>query len=264
MHPIERLRFVARATGAPPDEVVREAAASLAGFAADPVSLVTACRRLIDRHPANGAIWWLCARTLLAADPADEAWRCHSEFHADPTVDELAHQLPDGAAVAVVGWPDRLAGAFARRGDVQVRVVDVDGDGPGFVRMLERLDVEAVDVAGSGLAPAVADTDVVVLEASAIGPDVALVAPGGWAAAAVARAAEVPVWLVGGRGRPVPAGLWPALQARLGTATTAPWERGIDLLPLGLVDQVAGPAGLQTPADVVATVETPDAAELRR
>ncbi|MCA9793579.1 MAG: hypothetical protein KC910_17330, partial [Candidatus Eremiobacteraeota bacterium] len=75
----------------------------------------------------------------------------------DPTVDELAHALPDGARVAVVGWPDRLAQAFARRGDVEVRVIDVDGDGPGFVRHLERLDVDAVDVAGSGAAAAVAD-----------------------------------------------------------------------------------------------------------
>ena len=264
MHPIERLRFVARATDAPPDDVVREAAASLAGFADDPVSLVTACRRLIDRHPANGAIWWLCARTLLAADPADEAWRCHSDFHADPTIDELSHLLPSSASVAVVGWPDRLASAFGPRGDVAVRVVDVDGNGPGFARMLERLDVEAVDVSVAGLAPAVGGADLLLLEASAVGPTHALVEPGGWAAAAVARAAEVPVWLVGGRGRPVPASLWPALERRLGGAARAPWELGIDVLPLDLVDQVAGPSGLQTVAGALATVETPDAAELRR
>lgn len=264
MHPIERLRFVARATGAPPDDVVQEAAASLASFADDPVSLVTACRRLIDRHPANGPIWWLCARTLVATDPGDEAWRCHSEFWEDPTADELAHGLPDGASVTVIGWPERLAGAFARRGDVQVRVVDVDGDGPGFVRALERLDVEAVDVAVSGLAPAVAASDLVVLDASAIGPRDALVAPGSWAAAAVARTSERPVWLVGGRGRVLPAGLWPALEGRLGGAARAPWDRGLDRLPLELVDQVAGPTGLLVVADALATVDTPDAAELRR
>ena len=66
MHPIERLRFVARDTGAPSDEVVRGAASSLAGFASDPASLLTACRRLIDRHAANGPVWWVCARTLSA------------------------------------------------------------------------------------------------------------------------------------------------------------------------------------------------------
>ncbi|MCA9233988.1 MAG: hypothetical protein KDA44_00855, partial [Planctomycetales bacterium] len=128
MHPIERLRFVARATSAPDEDVVSEAAASLASFASDPTSLVTACRRLIDRHPANGPVWWVCARTLLAADPADEAWRCHAELDADPTLDELAHALPDGGRVAVVGWPERLGAPLSRRGDLEVRVVDVDGD----------------------------------------------------------------------------------------------------------------------------------------
>lgn len=264
VHPIERLRFVARATGAPDDEVVHEAASSLAGFADDPVSLVTACRRLIDRHPGNGPIWWLCARVLLAADPRDEAWRCRDELAADPTVTELAHALPDGARAAVVGWPERLVPALVARGDVEVRVVDVDGDGPGFVRHLERFDVEAVDVPSSGLGPAVADADLVVLAASAIGPRDALVSAGSWAAAAVARTSERPVWLVGGRGRSIPRGLWPALLGRLGGAATAPWDRGVDLLPLELVDQVAGPAGLQVVAEALATVDTPDVAELRR
>ena len=264
MHPIERLRFVARATGAPPDDVVQEAAASLAAFADDPVSLVTACRRLIDRHPTNGPIWWLCARTLVAADPGDEAWRCHSDFHADPTLDELAHALPADASVACIGWPERLATAFSRRGDVQVRVIDIDGDGPGFVRALERIDVEAVDVPVGGLAPAVAGADLLLVEASAIGPEHALVEPGGWAAASVARTSPVPVWLVGGRGRLVPGGLWPALASRLGGSATPAWERAIDLLPLGLTDQIAGPSGLLPVAGALATVDTPDAAELRR
>lgn len=264
MHPIERLRYVARSTGAPEDDLVQEAAASLAGFAGDPAALVTACRRLIDRHPANGAIWWLCARTLLAPDPADEAWRCHSEHHADPTAAELAHELPPDITVVVVGWPERIPAALARRGDVEVFVVDVEGDGPGLVRMLERLDVLAVDVPASGMAPAVAEADLVLIEAGAIGPETAIVAPGSWAAASVAVAAGLPVWLVGGRGRTLPKGLWPALTRRLGGAATPTWELGVDQLPLTLVDQVVGPQGRRSVEDALATVETPDAAELRR
>lgn len=264
MHPIERLRYVARASGAPDEDVVQEAAASLAAFADDPTSLVTACRRLIDRHPANGAVWWVCARTLLAADPADEAWRCHSDLHADPTLDEAAHAIAEGAIVAVVGWPDRLGAPLSRRGDLEVRVVDVDGDGPGFVRMLERLDVDAIDIPTGGLAAAVATAELVLLDARAIGPEVALVGSGSWAAAAVARAAGVPVWLVAGRGRTLPAGLWSSLERRLGGPTTPPWGLGLDRLPLELVDQVVGPGGVAPVARALATVDVPDAPELRR
>jgi hypothetical protein len=264
MHPIERLRYVARATGASPDEVVREAAGSLASFADDPASLVTACRRLIDRHPANGPIWWLCARTLLAGDPADEVWRCATEFHQDRAPDELGHALPDDATVVVIGWQERLAGALIPRGDVTVRVVDVDGDGPGFVRALERLDVDALDVPVSGLAPAVASADLVVVVAGAIGPRDALCAPGSWAAAAVARTAEVPVWLLGGVGRVLAAPLWSSAVERLGRPGGEAWDRGHDLVPLELVDQVAGTAGLGLTSSAVASVDAPDAPELRR
>lgn len=264
MHPIERLRYVARATGAPADDVVREAAASLAGFADDPASLVTACRRLIDRHAANGAVWWVCARTLSAADPADEAWRCLDDLVSDPTVDELSHALPEGARVTVVGWPERLAPALVRRGDVEVRVVDVEGDGPGFVRLLERNDVSAVDVAVTGLAGATATSDLVLLDATAIGPDVALAAPGSWAAAAVARAADVPVWLTAGAGHLVPATLWPALTGRIQGTATAPWSLDHDLLPLDLVTRLAGPKGPEAVADGLRRIDTPDVAELRR
>jgi hypothetical protein len=264
VHPIERLRYVARASGAPDEDVVAEAAASLAAFADDPASLVTACRRLLDRHPANGPVWWLCARTLLASDPADEAWRCRSDLHADPTLAEVAHALPDAAVVAVVGWPDRLGAPLSRRGDLAVRVIDVDGDGPGFVRMLERLDVEADDVPAGGMGAAVAGADVLVLDARAIGPRTALVGSGGWAAAAVARTAEVPIWLVAGRGRSLPQGLWGALEARLGGAATPPWALDHDQVPLELIDQVVGPKGRLPAAQALATVDVPDAAELRR
>jgi hypothetical protein len=217
VHPIERLRYVARATGAPEAEVVREAAAALAGFADDPVSLVTACRRLIDRHPANGPVWWLCARTLLAADPGDEAWRCFDELHADPTLDELTHALPTDARLVTIIDDDRLDGVLARRGD---------------------LDVARFDEPSSDLAATVADADLVLLAATLIGPEHAVVAPGSWEAAAVARTSEVPVWLVAGVGTRLGASLWPAVQRRIDHP----------MVPTALIDQIVGPGGPSPPA----------------
>ena len=65
MHPIERLRYVARASGADPSVLVRETASALAAVAADdPIGLVPACRRLVDRHLTSGPMWWMVARVL--------------------------------------------------------------------------------------------------------------------------------------------------------------------------------------------------------
>ena len=48
MHPIERLRYVARSSGAPQAVLVRETASALGSLAFDPAGLVTACRDAKD------------------------------------------------------------------------------------------------------------------------------------------------------------------------------------------------------------------------
>ena len=72
MLPFERLRYLARYTG---DDraLVDEAADCLADFDDDPAQLVLVCRRLLAHHPANGPLWWLCARVVGASDPAAAA-----------------------------------------------------------------------------------------------------------------------------------------------------------------------------------------------
>src|SRR5689334_13898288 len=123
MHPIERLRYVARASGADHADLVRETAGALASLGFDPAGLVTACRRIIQRHPASGPLWWLSARVLTAEDALRESWAAVQEVAEDPTAEELSYALPDEAIVTVVGWPELISEALPRRGDVQVLVI---------------------------------------------------------------------------------------------------------------------------------------------
>ena len=118
MHPIERLRMVARAAGEGPALVAQEAAGALVAFGDDPAGLVTACRRLVDRQPTSGPIWWLAARVLTSTDPTTEAWRAVEQLQDDPTAERVAAALPDGAVVTVVGLGEHTADALVRRGDV--------------------------------------------------------------------------------------------------------------------------------------------------
>src|SRR5256885_1176396 len=55
MHPIERLRWVARAPEGDLSLVAAEAAEALAAFAGDPAGLVIASRRPIEQRPAAAA-----------------------------------------------------------------------------------------------------------------------------------------------------------------------------------------------------------------
>ena len=285
--------MVARAAGEEPGVVAREAAAALAAFADDPAALVTACRRLVDRQPTVAPVWWLAARVLASADPGAEAWQAAELLWSDPTSRALADALPADGRVTVLGWPEQAGAALGRRGDVESLVVDVHGEGGGLVAHLRRAGNDAELVEESGLGAAVAASSLVLLEASALGPSGPLSGqpgpsgplsgqpgpsgplsgqpgPSGFvgvagsrAAAAVARAAGVPVWIVAGVGRALPEALWKALAGRV-AADPAPWAAPDELVPVAPSDLGAGAGGVVAATEATATPDCPAAPELLR
>ncbi len=261
MHPIERLRYVARASGADQTSLVRETAGSLGAFRDDPAGLVMACRRMLARHLSSGPLWWLTSRACTAPDAMREAWLAADEFEADRTARHLSHALPDDATVVVLGWPEVIAEALPARGDLDVLVVDTLGEGGGLVRRLRRSDVDAQDVPQAGLGAAAATADVVLIEASVVGPDAFVAVAGSHAAAAVALHAGKQVWLVAGVGRFVPRRLWEVIDSRLDGADE-PWEADEEIVPLDLITKVVGARGAEDVAEALRHVDTPIAPEL--
>src|SRR3954454_12116751 len=146
MHPIERLRYVARSHGGDQRLLVRETAGALRGLGLDPAGLVVACRRIVERHPTSGPLWWLCASLATSTDPFREAWSLADHIEDDPTANQLIELLPEDATVTVVGWPDFAGEALIRRGDLAALVIDSNDNGPSLVRRLERVDIEADDI----------------------------------------------------------------------------------------------------------------------
>jgi hypothetical protein len=263
VHPIERLRYVARASGVSQRVIVQETAAALAAFGDDPQGLVTACRRIVSRQPTSGPLLWFAARVLVAGDPEQEIWQAAGEMQADTTATELGHALPVDAVVTALGWPDVIGDALPRRGDVEVLVVDAASEGAAFVGRLIRADVAAVDVPLAGLGAAVVESDLVLLESTAIGPEDALAVAGSRAAAAVARHAGIPVWLVGGVGRLLPRRMWEGLLSRA-CPPGEPWDLADEIVPLDLVDCIVGPAGVEPVAEALRRTDCPVAPELFR
>lgn len=254
---MERLRYISQAQGADPALVATEAAHALVELASvQPEGLVTACRRLIERNVALGPLWWLSARMLRAADPKVEGAEAARQLDADTTPACLA-ELLDGVGVAVaVGWPDLIAGALRRCGDVEVLVVDWDSQGAGFVRRLNDWGCEATLVAPSGAATAAVVADVVLVEALAAGPGGVVATPGSLGVAATAAHRRVPVWAVAGVGRTLPGPLWDTLVECLDNSGLEPWDRPAEVVPADLVNSVVGPLGAWSSPDEPAGSES--------
>jgi len=255
--------MAARSDGDDPGLIARRAASALAGIAGEPAAVVTSCRRLVDRQPTCGPLWWLAARVLAAADPSNEAWRAADELRHDPTPRALADALPDGATVTVLGSPRLVGAGLVRRGDVEALVVDARGQAGHLLYELDEAGGDVSVVAESGLAAAVLASTVVVLEADAAGPDGLVATAGSRAAAAVAAHAGIPVWAVAGVGRVLPAGLWAALRSRLADIAE-PWAAAAELVPLDLVDVIVGPGGIETVEEALARAGCVAVAELTR
>lgn len=123
MHPIERLRFVARANGVPGEVLACEATAALATFAEDPAALLAGCRRVLARQVACGQLWWACARLLTAQDVR----RCAAE-----TIDELQGDTTEAAlSLALDLDPRGHAGDPADDLDAGPTVVEATAVGHG-------------------------------------------------------------------------------------------------------------------------------------
>jgi hypothetical protein len=229
----------------------------------DPAGLVVACRRILERHPECGPLWWLCARLLTAPDPCETAWALVDEIDEDPTAGRLARDLPDEATVLTVGWPDLAGQALFRRGDVLVLAVDARHDASSFVQRLERFDVSAESIPPEAVGRAAGAADVVLVEAIAVSAERVVAPIGSMAAVAVAAALGVPVWLVAGVGRRLPDGLVAAIAERV-AATDEDWLLDTDVFPTSFVTHVAGPHGVAAAEPATLAPECPMAPELLR
>lgn len=261
MHPIEHLRHVARANGAAPAALASEAAIALGSLRADAANLVVACRRIVERHPEAGQLWWLCARLLVADDPSRLAWELADRLADDPVADVLAREIPADATVVVVGNPAVIADGLVRRDDVRAWCVDSEFGGADLMRRLDRGDVECEPVATEAIGRAVSAADGVLIEASAVSAQRVLAPIGSQVAAAVAHSVGTPVWLVAGTGTRLPS---PYVEEIARRVLTDDWTGSIDDVPVELIDVVVSDSGKGPRAPAALRPDCPFAPELLR
>jgi hypothetical protein len=266
VHPIEHLRYVARAQGADPSSLVEETAHALGSLHFDPSGLVVACRRIVERHPFTGALWWLCANVATSAEPFEAVWELADEIRRDPTGAELAAVLPDEATVVTIGDPDVIGDGLIRRGDIRVLAFDAGFTATSFLRRMERYDVDAEPVDAGVAGAVVGGADVVLVEALAIDSERAIMPIGSSTVAGLATALGTEVWVVAGVGRRLPPGFLDAMVTRAGAlcADADPWELDVEVLPTSMFTHVVGPNGKVPMGPPAIVAECPMAHELLR
>jgi hypothetical protein len=231
VHPIERLRAVARAREVPQSLLATEAAAVLGAFGDDLPGLLTACRRLIDRHPSAGALWWTCARLLAAGDVWAEARAVRSDLSGETVATTLSLDLPDGAVVAVI--PDVAGGSELAVDVASWREDLVVAHDPGALH----LDRD--------------EPRVLLVEAGATGTRTLLAPEGTADEVAAARDAGVAVWLVVEVGRRLPDPLFDVVCRRASTRrTSGPTGRErqrVEVLDAGVAERLVEPVRVDCP-----------------
>jgi len=261
VHPIERLRYVARAGGFNQTDLTREAADALASLWGEPADLVNACRRMLSHHPLAGTLWVMAAKVLISMDARTAAFDFIKELETDRTSQNIVSSLPEQATIAVVGWPDLALAEIHKRQDICVRVIDAYGEGAGLARALMQRDVRVEEVPLTGLGQACATSDVVILEASVAGPT-SFVAPSGSHAAAVCGMhSEKEVWVAVGHGRSLPKNLFSVVEHALNQENSL--EADDELVALADVSHTVGPKDLRE-SEIPLREDCAEMAELMR
>ena len=236
---------------------------ALGSLRVDPANLVIACRRIVERHPELGPVWWLCAHLLTSNDPSGLAWELADEIDDDTAERQIAAALPDEAIVLTIGWPEIGGAALMRRGDVRVLCADSRFQASSFMQRLERFAVECEPVPAESLARAAALADLVLLESIAASPTRVLAPVGSHVVAAVAGSTGTPVGLAAGIGRRLPVQYVDAIAGRV-IGESAAWDLEVDDVPVGLVTRVGSVDGVSDDVTGSLRPDCPFAPELLR
>ncbi len=209
MHPIERLRWIARADDESGQTIACEAAWTLGELgASEPPAVLTASRRLVERHPACGPLWWACAHLVASEDPFETGRRVAAELLSDDVAHRLVAALRVDVAssdvVAATLPAEALRSAFAIRGATRVHLIGgyrmLRSEIRAFSAVADEVTGFEVEDAAEALEHAVA----LVVEPHLASVDGLLLDPDAAAVVATANAAKVPVWALLTVGRVLP------------------------------------------------------------
>lgn len=257
MHPIERLRYIARDGYLPTEAIVEEVVTAFAHLVDEPAGL-TSLRRVLVRQGWCGPLWWAAARVLTAPDGYSECREVLGELASDTTPDELCALL-SSQRVGVLGWTEQAALALVNSPDISITVFDAAGEGNAAARQLAAYGANVLDVvSGRDMAAAMEAVEVLLVDSALTGPHEFLAPAGSGGVLAAAADAGVQRWLIAGVGRRLPAWLYERASEHAIGCAPRPSER----VPATLVDRLVCEVGSLRAPPIVASPRFPKALEL--
>lgn len=208
MHPIERLRFIARADDESAAALAAEAAWTLGELGCDdPAAVVTASKRLLERQPACGPLWWVCAGLVGAPDPFETAGSLAEQLLSDRVADELAVAIrasfPDTDVICALPPLEVVRTALERRGTHALGVIAPYRRLRGEFRLLREMAGEVTGHEPGEAATVLAEASVLLVEPVLASTSGVVLEP--WCVDVLEAAGleGVPVWAVLPTGRVV-------------------------------------------------------------
>jgi hypothetical protein len=187
---------LARTDSADAAGLIAETATALGALRGEHANLVVAARRIVERHPSVGPLWWLCAHLLVSDDARELAWDLADEVSADATGAVLAAELPIGARVLTGGFHPTVSEAGAQRPDVAITCLVLAEAARRAASRVARFGPVVDLIRTPDLADAAGAADVVLVPLMAGTTGLTLTTPEAAAVARAGIAAGTPVWLL--------------------------------------------------------------------
>lgn len=236
---------------------------ALADFVGDDAALLIACKRILDRQPRSAPLVWLVAHALGAPNQRQALWQAVEALEDDRTTSAAAAELPSEATVATLTWNSAVSELARVRGDLSFIVVDVDGNAEYQIDRYVDPSQSVVCIDAEGTAQALFDATHLLVPLDALGPESGLAPLGSFAAAAVARHLELPVWGVAPTGVALPERMYSGLARRWHERETEPlWLRDVEEVPVSLMNHVVTTGGVRPVSDAIAASGCPIVPEL--
>jgi|GEM_PF-1758110 len=255
MHPIERVRSLARASWLDPVSVTAEAIDAISDayrWMGDEVA-VSIGRRLLAWHPFAAPLWYSVSEMLQAPFPEERAQELTNDLLRNTLLEKLTAALPNDGTIGVIGegfWIRRLVKAEKNAERHARSSPRTEKTTRTFLPVYEK----------SSTAPKYSEEDpfCILVEAMAIGPDSVFVC----APTTIFEQNKLPIWLVAGHATVIDTHLWEKLAVLHASGKLRPspqakqslwWDKDekiapeIEILPLSRVATVCGPNGLEPP-----------------